>query len=139
MSCLGQSYGYIDWRILSQQFKRYNVPIGMPAYIEGTSIMHFKLDYHIIIKLMEELESIKNGFQIFYNCLRDTQVRCHGHRILADDLEMETRSETISSYMYNNISIQSQSPKIYSLSPGPTEKMGLYSCHIVYLWHTFLM
>ena len=93
MSCVGHSLGYVDWRILSQQFKRYNVKNLFFHSLEER--LYFKYDSRGVLLLVEELRQIENGFQIFYDCLKDTQDRCHGHLILADDLEMEARSEII--------------------------------------------
>ena len=93
MSCVGHSLGYIDWRILSQQFERYNVMGHDFFFYNLEERCYFKYDFRGVQFLVEELRQIENGLQIFYNCLRDTQDICHGHRILADDLELEAGSE----------------------------------------------
>ena len=95
MSCVHQSSRYIDWRILSRQFKRHNVKIPVFNTLFGVT-SHFNygsLEPQLV--LVRELSDIPDGFQIFYNCLRDTQDICREHRIFADDLEMESRSKII--------------------------------------------
>ena len=92
MSCVGHSLGYVDWRILSQQFERYDVNGRKLVYCSLGRRCYFKYDIHEVELRVDELEKIENGLQIFYNCLRDTQDRCRGHLILADDLELEARS-----------------------------------------------
>ena len=93
MSCVGHSLGYVDWRILSLPFGRYNVKSLYFDSLEER--LYFKYDSHGVELLVEELKRIENGFQIFYNCLKGTQDRCHGHQILADDLELESKSKII--------------------------------------------
>ena len=95
MSCVGHSLGYVDWRILSQQFKRYDVNSRELVSCSLKRISYIKYDFRRFQLLVQELRWIENGFQIFYNCLRDTQDRCHGHLILADDLQLEARSKII--------------------------------------------
>ena len=92
MSCVGHSLGYVDWRILSQQFERYDAEGRQLVYCSLGRISYFKYDFHEVELLVDKLEKIESGFQIFYNCLRDTQDRCRGHLILADDLGLEARS-----------------------------------------------
>ena len=98
MSCVDHSLGYVDWRILTEQFEGYDVKghvLGRVLFLDFKRVSYFKYDWYKIKLLVQELSEIENGFQIFYNCLRDTQDICHGHLILADDLEMEARSEII--------------------------------------------
>ena len=95
MSCVHHSLGYVDWTILSQQFERYNVKGHQVVFPSLKGRYYFKYDFRGFQLLVQELRQIENGFQIFHNCLRDTQDICCGHRILADDLELETRSEII--------------------------------------------
>ena len=96
MSCVDHSLGYVDQTILSQPLERYGVKSHLFRKLFFHSLerrLYFKYDSHEVKLLVEELREIKNGFQIFYNCLRDTQDRCHGHLILADDLELESRGK----------------------------------------------
>ena len=95
MSCVGHSLGYVDWRILSQQFERYVVKGRELVSCSLKRISYIKYDFRGFQLLGQELKWIENGFQIFYKCLRDTQDRCHGHLILADDLELEAKSKII--------------------------------------------
>ena len=98
MSCVGHSLGYVDQTILSQQLERYGVKSNLFRKLFFHSLerrLYFKYDFHEVQLLVWELIRIKNGFQIFYNCLRDTQDICDGHLILADDLELESRSKII--------------------------------------------
>ena len=95
MSCVGHSLGYVDRTILSRQFERYDVKSRELVSCSLKRISYIKYDFRGFQLLVQELRRIENGFQIFYNCLRDTQDRCHGHLILADDLELEARSEII--------------------------------------------
>ena len=93
MSCVDHSLGYVDWTILSQPLERYNLKSLFFHSLEER--LYFKYDSREVLLLVEKLRRIENGFQIFFNCLRDTQDRCRGHLILADDLELEARSEII--------------------------------------------
>ena len=95
MSCVDHSLRCIDWTILSQQFEGHNV--NSPVFdelLEGISHSEYG-SAELQRVLVWELTHIQNGFQIFYNCLRDTQDICRGHQILADELEMESRSKII--------------------------------------------
>ena len=95
MSCLYHSLGYIDWKVLSQQFEGYDEKGCELVFCSLRGISYFNYDSPEVQLLIDELREIENGFCIFYNCLRVTQDRCHGHQILADDLELESRSKII--------------------------------------------
>ena len=70
---------FVDFRVLLRQFKKHKF-----FYLAELSLTNKIKDVEIMLNMLAE---IKDGFQIFYQCLRETQYICREHGVVADLLK----------------------------------------------------
>ena len=85
----------VDFEILGGQFEKYGITeanlLGALRHMKDTIMPMGEKMVHIW-ELLESLDEIENGFQIFYRCLRETQDGCSQHAIVVNYLERTSKS-----------------------------------------------
>ena len=79
LSVVRHIVSFVDFRVLLRQFKKHKIfgfaELSLTNKIEDVEIM------------LNALAEIRDGFQIFYQCLRETQSICSGHGEVANLLK----------------------------------------------------
>ena len=80
--CLAEIVEYADFRLLGPQFKLRN--IDFPHFLFDKRSSH---QSGVVERLALELDQIKDGYQIFYQCLKETVEQSPDHGALVKSLE----------------------------------------------------
>lgn len=86
---------FVDFEVLEAQFEKYGIVeanlLGAMHDIKYTFLPRMSRRVHIW-QLLESLDEIENGFQIFYRCLSETHAY-HDHDMALTYLKIEGKSE----------------------------------------------
>ena len=84
--CAVEICEYVDFKLLAIQFKHHNIELS--SFISHKQSTTASRHWHVK-KLELELDMIEGGYQIFYDCLKETQEKCPAHGIVIERLEQE--------------------------------------------------
>ena len=84
--CADEICEYVNFKHLAIQFKHHNIELSSFIFHKQSTAAN----HHWCVKKLElELDTIEGGYQIFYDCLKETQEKCPAHGIVIERLEQE--------------------------------------------------
>ena len=87
MSCIDEIIANVDFELIERQFKKYSINDYPPLFCimhgmhSPSPTMRAKLQI-----VLDQLDDMPHGFQIFYRSLRETQDTCLNHKMVANML-----------------------------------------------------
>ena len=86
--CADEICQYADFKLLFVQFLKHHIELS--SLISRKRIRFTIASQYWHVKQLElELDGIRDGYQIFYDCLKETQEKYPAHGIIIERLEQE--------------------------------------------------
>ena len=73
--CANEVFAYVDLGLVFDQFLKHNIKLG--SFTPSSTRSR-----HALKQLESELDDLRDGYQIFYECLKDTQKEYPAHVIV---------------------------------------------------------